>query len=96
MNVNDLTYVDDGGVRYYRHRPEPVRAFDAVVNIGERVNDLVLATPDGYHEIDIVLRAHRQGQMEPVLRLHGEPTPDGRLQVVVTNMLTGEQQVIAL
>lgn len=96
MNANESTYVDEGGVRYYRHRPEPVRAFEAVVNIGDRVRDLVLATPDGYHEIDIVLRAHRQGEMQPAVRLHGQIAPDGRLQVVVTNMLTGEEQVVVL
>lgn len=60
MNANEITYVDDGDRRYYRHRPEPVRAFEAVVNLGDRVRDLVLATPDGYHGI-IILRAHRQG-----------------------------------
>jgi hypothetical protein len=94
MNADELTYVDDGGVRYYRHRPEPVRAFEAVVNIGDRVRDLVLATPDGHHEIDIMLRAHREGQMQPVLRVHGQATPDGRLQVIVTNTLTGQEQVV--
>jgi hypothetical protein len=94
MKTNELTYVDDGGVRYYRHRPEPVRAFEVVVNIGDRVRDLVLATPGGYHEIDIALRAHRQGEMQPVLRVQGQTAADGQLQVVLTNAVTGVRQVI--
>lgn len=94
VNSNEVTYVDDGGVRYYRHRPEPVRAFEAQVNIPGRCDRLLLSTPDGVHEIDIEIRAHRQGQMQPVLRLRGQATSDGRLQVVVTNMMTKEVQVI--
>ncbi len=90
------TYVDDGDLRCYRHPPEPVRAFEAVLNIGDRASNLTFGTPDGCHEADIEFRAHANGAMTPVVRLHGEPTPDGRLQVIVTNMLTGEQQVIAL
>jgi hypothetical protein len=71
-----------------------VRAFEAVVNIGDRVRDLVLATPDGWHDIDIVVRAHRQGQMQPVLKVRGQAGPDGQLQVVVTNTLTGQVRVV--
>jgi hypothetical protein len=89
-----MTYVDDGGVRYYRHRPEPVRSFEARVNIPDRCDGLVLGTPDGVHQIDIEIRAHRQGQMQPVLRVQGQTRPDGRLQVVVTNMMIGQAQVI--
>jgi hypothetical protein len=31
--------------------------------------------------------------MQPVLRVHGQTAPDGRFQVVVTNTLTGQEQV---
>jgi hypothetical protein len=32
--------------------------------------------------------------MQPVLRVYGRAAPDGRLQVVVSNALTGESQLI--
>jgi hypothetical protein len=32
--------------------------------------------------------------MQPVLRLRGQAGADGRLQVVVTNALTGQEQVV--
>jgi hypothetical protein len=91
-----VTYVDDGGVRYYRHRPEPVRSFEACVNIRDRCDGLLLSTPDGVHEMEIELRAYQQGQMQPVLRVRGQATPDGRLQVVVTNTLTETVRVIEI
>jgi hypothetical protein len=94
VNANEMTYVDDGSVRYFRHRPEPLRSFEARVDIPGRCDRLLLSTPDGVHEIDIEVRAHRQGQMQPVLRVHGQSAPDRRLQVVVTNTLTGESQLI--
>jgi hypothetical protein len=94
VNANEVTYVDDGGVRYYRHRPEPVRSFEARVKIPDRCDGLVLSTPDGIHEIEIELRAHRQGEMQPVLRVRGQAAENGRLEVVVTNTMTGEVQVI--
>jgi hypothetical protein len=71
VKTNEMTYIDVGDVRYFRHRAEPMRSFKARVDIPSR-----------------------QGQMQPVLRLRGQATPDGRLQVVVTNTLTGESQVI--
>lgn len=92
--VDTRTYVDDGGVRCFRHRPEPARTFEACVSIRDRCDGLLLATPGGVHEVDIEVRAHRQGQMQPVLRVHGQSASDGRLQVVVTNTLTGESQLI--
>jgi hypothetical protein len=92
--ANEVNYVDDGGVRYFRHRPEPVRSFEACVNIRDRCDRLVLGTPDGAHDIDIELRANDHGKMQPVFRVHGQATPEGRLQVVVTNTLTGAVQVI--
>jgi hypothetical protein len=64
------------------------------VNIPDRCDKLLLSAPDGVHEIDIEVRAHRQGQMQPVLRVHGQSAPDGRLQVVVTDTLTGESRLI--
>lgn len=89
-----MTYVDDGGIRYYRHRPEPVRTFEARVTIPGRCDGLVLNTPDGIHAVEIVLLAHRLGEMRRVLRVQGLATPDGHLQVTVTNELSGEMQVI--
>ena len=94
MNANEMTYVDDGGVCYYRHRREPVRSFEARVDIPGRCDRLLLGTPDGVHEIEIELRTLLQGQMQPVLRVRGLATPDGRLQVIVTNAMTGAVQVI--
>jgi hypothetical protein len=88
------TYVDDSGVRYYRHPPAPVRAFEAVLNIRDRADNLTIGTPDGIHEIGIEIRAHRQDGMQPVLRVRGQATPDGQLQVIVTNVLTGKAEVI--
>ena len=90
------TYVDDGGIRYYRHTPEPVRAFEVVLNVSDRASNLIVGTPDGIHEIDLEVRAHRQGEMHPVLRVHGQPEANGRLQLVVTNLMTGELQVIGM
>lgn len=54
----------------------------------------MLATPNGCHEISIDVRAARDGAMQPVLRVLGQATPDGRLQVTVTNELTKQSQVI--
>jgi hypothetical protein len=64
------------------------------VNIPDRCDRLLLSTPGGVHEIDIEVRAHRQGRMQPVLRVRGQATPDGRLQVVVTCTQSGDQQVL--
>jgi hypothetical protein len=86
-------YIDDGNLRIYRHRPEPCRAFEAVLNFGDRANGLVIGTQDGCHDAEIVLRVHRNATMMPVIRVRGEAAPDGRLQVTVTNLLTGEQLV---
>lgn len=96
MNANKMTYVDDGGIRHYRHRPEPVRSFEARVDIPGRCDRLLLGTPDGVHEIELELRTLLQGQMQPVLRVRGQATPDGRLQVVVTNTLTETVRVIEI
>jgi hypothetical protein len=63
-----MTYVDDGGVPYYRHPPAPVRAFEAVLNIRDRADNLTIGTPDVVHEIGIEIRAHG---MQPVLRVRG-------------------------
>jgi hypothetical protein len=54
-----------------------VRAFGDAVNTGDRVRDLV----------------HRQCQMPPVQRVHGQAATDGRLEEVVTNALIGRMQV---
>jgi hypothetical protein len=73
-----------------------VRSFEARANIRDRCDRLVLSTPDSVHEIDIELRALRHGETQPVLRLRGEATKDGRLQVVVTNVMAGEALVVDL
>ena len=88
------THVDVGNTRIYRHLPEPVCAFRVLVNIGDRCRDLILATPNGCHEIDIAVQADRNGTMQPVLQLRGHATPDGRQQLVVTNMEAGKSEVI--
>jgi hypothetical protein len=88
------TYVDDGGVRLYRHKPEPVRAFEIVSNVGDRASHLTIGTPDGIHAIDVEIRAHRQGAMQPVLRVCGQATRDGGLELIVRNLLTGKGEAI--
>jgi len=88
------TYVDDGVVRFYRHPPASVRAFEVVLNVGDRVSNLTIGTPDGIHEIDVEIRAHRQGAMQPVLRVHGQAASDGRPELIVTNLLAKELEVI--
>jgi hypothetical protein len=82
-------YFDDGDHRIYRHRPEPVRAFEIVVNIGDRVRDLVLVTPNGCHEISVDVRAHCNGVMRTVIQLRGDAMADGALRVVVKNQEIG-------
>ena len=94
--MNRQTWVDDGELRIFRHAPEPVRSFEAVVDIPGRAAGLHLSTPDGSHEIDIELRAYRQGAMAPVLKVHGQPALDGRLWVTVTNLLTRDSLLIAV
>ena len=74
------TYVDDGGTRFYRHPPAPVHAFEIVLNVGDRASNLTIATPDGAHDIDIEIRAHRQGAMQTVLELRGQATQGGGLE----------------
>jgi hypothetical protein len=88
------TYVDDDGTRFYRHSPEPVRAFEVVLNVGDRASNLSIGTPDGIHKIDIEIRAHRQGEMKPVLRVRGQAASDGRLELIVRNLETGEAQTL--
>jgi hypothetical protein len=80
-------YVDDpvNGLRHYRH-PQKARAFEAVLNAGGRTKDLKVGTDEG---ISIELRAHHQGEMQPVLRVEGVGS-----QVTVTNTITGETMIV--
>ncbi len=55
-------YFNDGDLVIYRHRPEPVRSFEIVINIGDRVRDLVLATADGHHEFELSSAPPRTAQ----------------------------------
>src|SRR5215475_7467010 len=85
------TYADDSGV--YRHLPAPVRAFEVVLNVGDRASNRTVGTPDGVHEIDVEIRAHRRVSMKPVLRLRGQASSDGQLELIVRNLETGEARV---
>ena len=66
-----------------------VRAFEIVVNIGDRVRDLVLVTPNGCNEISVDVRAHCNGVMRTVIQLRGDAMADGALRVVVKNQEIG-------
>ena len=79
------TYVDDGDLRIYRHPREPLHSFDVTLHIGDACSNLTFAAPDGCHEIAIDLRAQLGAQMIDVLRVRGQATADGKLQLIVTH-----------